>query len=433
MSDDLMPNEARLAWCIARACAGVPDAQAEIELETFPEPWRTAAGAAIEGGTKRFFDVCGQLEQGQRLIRLVLQTDPRAKEPPAEAVDGWRVYTLAEAYKPRPPLEYVVSGLFPLPSLNIVYGSPGTFKSLLMCDLCVCVAAGRPWLPPLPGKDDVIPLSTTAGPVWWLDFDNGKRRTDERLEALARACDLTPAETPFYYVSMPVPWLDASNYLAMEELGNKIEVLGARLVVIDNLGVIIGKADENSTDMASIMGNLRRLSEDAGAAVVLLHHQRKATGFKGRAGETLRGHSSIEAALDLALLVSREEHADRVEVKSTKVRGADVYPFGAVFAYDHRPGTDELGKARFYGVPVEDLISERAIRRLILEIVAEHPGINQSDLIEKVKASLPDVGTNRVRDGANYLVSIGDLIFTRTQHNAYSYKIPEHDQGELDL
>src|SRR5262245_61831591 len=31
---------------------------------------------------------------------------------------GWPLYTLADAYRPRPPLRYLVDGLFPLPSLS---------------------------------------------------------------------------------------------------------------------------------------------------------------------------------------------------------------------------------------------------------------------------------------------------------------------------
>jgi hypothetical protein len=36
--------------------------------------------------------------------------------------DGWSVFTLADAYRPRPRVQYVVEGLFPLLSLSIVYG-----------------------------------------------------------------------------------------------------------------------------------------------------------------------------------------------------------------------------------------------------------------------------------------------------------------------
>jgi AAA domain len=82
----------------------------------------------------------------------------------ATASHGWPVHTLADAYRPRPPLRYVVDGLFPLPSLSIVYGAPGTLKSLLLADMGVCVAAGLPWLPAIPNVCGMA-RSTVQTPV----------------------------------------------------------------------------------------------------------------------------------------------------------------------------------------------------------------------------------------------------------------------------
>jgi len=56
--------------------------------------------------------------------------------------------------------------------------------------------------------------------------------------------------------------------------------------------------------MATVMGHFRYLAEQAKVAVILIHHQRKSNGSNARLGERLRGHSSIEAALDLASLSS---------------------------------------------------------------------------------------------------------------------------------
>ncbi len=60
--------------------------------------------------------------------------------------DSWQAYTLADAYQARPPIQYIAGALFEVPSLNIVYGAPGTLKSFLLQDLAVCVAAGQEWL-----------------------------------------------------------------------------------------------------------------------------------------------------------------------------------------------------------------------------------------------------------------------------------------------
>jgi hypothetical protein len=66
---------------------------------------------------------------------------------------------------------------------------------------------GTPWLVPLNPATGVA-REVIQAPVLWVDFDNGPRRTDERVAAVGRAYQLPPT-TPFHYVSMPSPWLDA--------------------------------------------------------------------------------------------------------------------------------------------------------------------------------------------------------------------------------
>jgi hypothetical protein len=330
----------------------------------------------------------------------------RDKNPTEEGrpADPWQPFTLADAYIARPPVDYIAAGLFALPSLNIVYGAPGTLKSFILADLCACAAAGQDWLPPAPWRPDLTKsFPTKQAPTMWLDFDNGRRRTHDRFGALGRARDLPP-DLPLTYYSMPSPWLNANDKTSMGELINRVNDLGAKLVCIDNLGVVSGDAEENSSEMAQVMSFFRQLAEDTEAAVVLIHHQRKTGIAVGRSGDALRGHSSIEAALDLALMIEREEYADTVSIKATKVRGADVLPFAAVFTYESKPeDPDELVKAKFYGLTSEDTKSAGAIERAILEAI-NGERLNKTALTEAVKKALPDVGVNRIRDMVDRLV-----------------------------
>jgi hypothetical protein len=333
-----------------------------------------------------------------------------------EPEDPWHAFTLTDAYEPRPPVEYIAAGLFALPSLNIVYGAPGTLKSFLLADLTLCAAAGSDWLPPAPWINGNLAHSvpTRQSPGMWLDFDNGRRRTHDRFGALGRARQL-PVDTPLYYYSMPSPWLDASSKGSIGDLSLRMQDRGVRLVVVDNLGVVSGDADENSGDMAAVMSEFRQLAEETGAAVVLVHHQRKSNGSIGRAGDTLRGHSSIEASLDLALLVEREELSDTVSIKATKVRGEDVLPFSAVFTFEHRPD-GELEQAQFYGIAADDNRSGAAIEREIF-VALLSTAMNKTDLTRAVKETLKDVGINRIRDRIDRLASTGKLLVSTGKNN----------------
>lgn len=385
--------------------------------------WAAVVTAILQApdlaGRKQVYTALTAKDSG--LIRLMASDSP----------DAWHVYTLADAYAGRPAMQYIVAGLFPLPSLSIVYAPPGCFKSLFLADMAACVAAGLTWLPTLPGKSDNAQRTTMQAPALWLDFDNGPRTMHERIEAVARAHDLPP-EAPLYYVSMPSPWLDAGDYIAVAAVGELIRRYGAKVVMIDNLRDVSGKVDENSAEMGNVMSNFRRLAEDTGAAVILVHHQRKQNGTAGRAGDTLRGHSSIEAAIDLALLLEREEYADSIKVKATKVRGPDVLPFGAIFTYEHRPGTRELQTAMFYGLDAEDLASNAAIRRAILEAAATPR--NKGDLVTAVKEVLAGVGVQRIRMQIDRLAAEGSLTMTLKDHGAQVYGLPrEKDRLEVEL
>ncbi|MEJ2600620.1 MAG: AAA family ATPase [Anaerolineales bacterium] len=336
--------------------------------------------------------------------------------PPEPPSDPWQVFTLADAYQMRPPVEYIAAGLFALPSLNIVYGSPGTLKSFLLADLAISAAAGTEWLPPAPWVNGNIARSipTRQCPVMWLDFDNGRRRTHDRFGALGNSRSLA-TETPLYYYSMPSPWLDASNKASIGGLSLRIQDRGVKFVIVDNLGVVSGDANENSGDMVAVMSEFRQLAEETSAAVVLIHHQRKGNGTIGRAGDSLRGHSSIEAALDLALLVEREELSDTVNIKATKVRGADVLPFSAVFTYEDRPD-GELQNAQFYGIAAEDNRSGVAIEREIL-LALINTAMNKTDLTKTVKGQLSEVGINRIRDRIDRMASTGKLRVSNGKNN----------------
>jgi len=316
-------------------------------------------------------------QQATEYARSLETTEAKARDP-------WTPFYIADAYQDRPAVEYIAAGLFPLPSLNIVYGAPGCLKSFLMADLAISAAMGELWLPPAPWQPGSTGLATRQAPVFWIDFDNGELRTHERIGALARGRSI-PGDAPFYYYTMPTPRLNANSAESISMLALRAKNHGARLIVIDNLGTISGGVDENSGQMIPVMDNLKYLANETGAAVVVIHHQRKSNGKdKGRAGDSLRGHSSIEAAIDLALLVERETDSDMVTIKSTKTRGVDVLPFSAVLTFTHRDGTKDLETARFYGIAAADTNSNRALEEAIIAAL-EGQALNQAALANTVK------------------------------------------------
>jgi hypothetical protein len=338
------------------------------------------------------------------LDRVIAEATPIADEDKdTSSLEGWTVFALADAYQPRAAMVEVVEGLLPLPGLPIVYGAPSTLKTLLLMDMLMCLAAGHPWLMPLTAGAGT-PRLVRQAPVLWVDFDNGPRRTHERAAAIGRAYDL-PVSTPFHYVSMPSPWLDAHKTEGLDPLMAAIERYKAKVVVMDNLLLIKGSVEENSAEMGLVMAHLRLLSERYQNVIMPIHHQRKDPSTGGRAGDRLRGHSSIEAAVDLALLVEREDGSDLITMRSTKTRGADVCPFGAMFTYEHAAGTTALFKARFYGVPLADEHSDRAVEHTIREVLQAHAELLKTELCSRVHGCLPKIGINRIRGVVDRMIA----------------------------
>jgi RecA-family ATPase len=339
--------------------------------------------------------------------------------PINSVLEKWRTFTLKDAYEPRDPIKYLAGKIFEIPSLNVIYGAPGSLKSFFLQDLAVCVAGGKPWLPPYI-EGELQALTVTQGPVVWLDFDNGTRRTHDRFSALGKTLGLAP-ETLLYYYSMPEPTLDARYKDQVEELEKIIKEHKAKLVIIDNLGIISGGADENTSDMIPVLSNLRGLVETTETVMIVIHHRTKSDN-KNRTGFTLRGHSSIESALDLVLLIDRKDKSDTISIQATKERGADVPTFSATFTYQN-DSQEQLQKARFYSVQTDEDIETAVIMKAIYETAGVEP-INKTTLGEMVKSILDKqegrkpVGINRISPIIDKMVQSGFLIQTNGPHAA---------------
>lgn len=349
----------------------------------------------------------------EKLKRELAEIENELAQLDGQAVrDPWKIFSLKDAYTERQPLQYVIGGLFTLPSLSILFGPPATLKSFLLADAAVCVAGGLSWL----GREVI------QSPVLWIDFDNGSRRCHERVEALGRSHGL-PETVPFHYCSMPNPWLDSGNLHHIENLIRRINGLEAKLICIDNLGLVTGGMDENTSEMIGIMSNLRFLSEQTGAAVTVIHHERKSSSTGERSGASLRGHTSIEASLDLALQVEREQHSNIVTIKSTKTRDIDILPFGSEFRYEHKVGTGELSTALFVPYEIEDTLSDHAIEMAIKDVLAASPLLNQTELVSKVKTTGIEAGKHRIRPIAERMADLGRIVVSHGPRGSKLYSL----------
>ncbi len=178
-----------------------------------------------------------------------------------------------------------VEGLIPEASLGVLAGIPKAGKSLLSLNLAISVAMGRPFLR----------RRCIAGRVGVIQLEDPDVLIRKRLKAMVA---LPP---PNLLLSTGKPW-DADLRTL---LGAFIIEHDLALVIIDPLVLWQpGTKENNAEAMAPLMYDLRRVVQDTGCAILIVHHSRK---NPGNHGDSIRGSSAILGAVDVALELIKEE------------------------------------------------------------------------------------------------------------------------------
>lgn len=241
-----------------------------------------------------------------------------------------------------PPLEWCIRGVLPAQGLASVYGPSACGKSFLVLDAAVAIADGAQW----------FGYRVKARPVVYcaLEGEAGFRlRVVAWEQARGRKIPVN-----LRMVLQPFRLIEADD---VHDMAQAVLTLGTGAVVIlDTLNRAAPEADENaSSDMGQILEAAKTLQALTQGLVVLVHH----TGKDANRG--MRGHSSLFAALDAAIEVTRD--GTRREWRVSKAKdGQD----GALHAF--RLETVDLGEDSD-GEPVTscavepDELPEEATRR----------------------------------------------------------------------
>jgi len=325
------------------------------------------------------------------------------------------------------PLEYIIDRLISVRSLNMIAGAPGGFKTFIGLDAAVCVALGCDWLEPYEGQHGRS-FRTRQTPVVWADFDNGRDRLIRRVKALLRARGAATA--PIYVYPNPSPRLDATDWEAVSGyIGSAVRRHSAGIVFIDNLNNISGNADENSADMGKILSNFRDLVEHTGVAVVLIHHTRKRQPGEGSAGDSIRGHTSIRAGLDVAFIIEREAGAKELVLIPAKERDNPLPLVGVQWESTTRllprdDGTEqpELWTARFRSYETEATNAEDRIDEAIIRVITEKPDVVKGELKRLVRQDV-SVSESRFDGRLSELERLGRINHRDGEYGRIHYQV----------
>lgn len=185
-----------------------------------------------------------------------------------------------------PETQWLIDEILPAGSFASVYGQSGVGKSFLCLGMAAAIATGEKWFGHETERCDVIYLA--------LEGRGGLHR---RIRAWEKHCGVDfPENVRFVY--QPFSLMTSEDSASLAELINNCSQAG--LIIVDTLNRAAPGADENgSVAMGAIVANAEALQLKTGATVLAIHHSGK------EASRGLRGHSSLHAALDSVIEITR--------------------------------------------------------------------------------------------------------------------------------
>ena len=248
-----------------------------------------------------------------------------------------------------PPVRFLVDGLLPQ-GLTLIASPPKYGKSWLVLDLCLAVAAGKPFL----GRE------TEKATCLYLALEDSEARLKGRILKL-----LDGAEVPEkLHLTTLSPTLGTGLVEELTEAARAYADLD--LVVIDTFQMIRspgGSRDVYARDYAD-MSALKQFADEYGISVVLVHHLRKA-GASGDPFERISGTNGIFGAADVSLVLTRDKRSDETTMLSVTGRDVDSDDLDLRFDKDScrwsvLASASETARTQYENDPVV-----RTIRRLL--------------------------------------------------------------------
>ena len=217
-----------------------------------PEPICSEAAAA--------WDL--ELAESERVARHTAEREARDK---LRKLGIYTSETLRQAVKTEAKRPYLVEGLLPTRSLNLLVGDSGLGKTPLAIQTGLCVAAEIP----LFGKQ------VQKGPVLYCDAESSRSAFSETLSTISAFLGLIKPPEDFYVWSPhwdPNP-SDGTLYQTVgATLLNRVKEVQPSLVIVDALRTFWPEAEGKNRDAAEVFSALRKLKD---VTWLILHHRRK--------------------------------------------------------------------------------------------------------------------------------------------------------------
>lgn len=269
--------------------------------------------------------------------RLPKEPEPEATEDDVEPLEPTRarltLRSLDEILDQRKP-EWLIQGLVERRSCGFIAGPPKQFKSWVMLDMAVSMAAGGRCLDR---------FKCVRKPTLIVEAEDNFARLAQRLD-IVTACRfpdanphgkldyrdgavlwLPPSDRiPLYIVSQPPMGFGPDFY---EDLAELIQEHGIKLAVYDTLSMLTGESLNDSQAMYStVLRPLKQIANELDCAQMLVHHTRKASvGLANTGGAALAGSVALHAWSDNSIYLQRMEGGTALAEVESKAQASQTF------------------------------------------------------------------------------------------------------------
>ncbi len=299
-----------------------------------------------------------------------------------------------------PPLDWLIEPVMTVGGMVELFANYGAGKSFVTLDMALCVAAGLRW----------HGHNVKSGAVAYIVAEGAQGFT-LRVPAWLEAHNLTAADLTGKIHFLPQKE-DIPNRKAVERMIAELEALPEppSLVVIDTAARALEGYDENSPkDMGAFISGCAQIRQATGATVLIVHHT-------GKSGDGDRGHSSLSAAMDTVMKLSRP--GGRMLLQCTKQKdGAEPFTPIALNLTQVMDGKTCIVKdgnvpADTAGVAVKNRTDQR-----VLEALGSLGKATNGDIVRNTQLKKQTVDSSLKRLVAEGLVLKGE---------AHTYRLSEH-------
>lgn len=250
---------------------------------------------------------------------------------------------------------WLVHHLLAVGEVSVLYGEPGSGKSVLAQDIGLHVAAGRPWFGRAVRQSAVLYVALERGAV-----------VARRALAFGIEHDMVTERLPFRMVRGPLDFRDpkvaAEIVASLTDLARRYRC-DAGLLIVDTVSRALCGGDENSPkDMGALIANLSRIQGEIDIHLMLTHHTPAEK-------ERMRGHGALLGAVDITTHVTKSATGRQAEVikSSDHEEGQRV----AFLLKSVTVGTDEQGDPITAPVVVEANVGVAPAKKAKLSAAAK--------------------------------------------------------------